>query len=288
MAPHRFIVVVRDALHLRPFEQIDRLGEHRRRRPPSRLTSPARSAPARWRRRRALLAEPVGDEDERPAAPGRAGSPPGVPACRSGCRTPATGRTCLAVCRLIVKPTSAIVPPCSVMCSGGAQARVHRPGRAAHRGRDTLRLDRRLPVQPHPAGRRCRRAPRTEVPPRCRRSGCRWDDPTNDRVGNILLSRMMGADSRLDDAGFDIGVRDSWKAALHEVEASGGKPYAIPAGASEHPLRRARLRELGVRGRRAGEGAGHHIRHDHRLHRHRLDPRRHDRRASPRSRTSPA
>ena len=47
---------------------------------------------------------------------------------------------------------------------------------------------------------------------------------------------MMGADSRLDDAGFDIGVRDSWKAALQEVEASGGKPYAIPAGASEHPL----------------------------------------------------
>ncbi|HEX5730719.1 1-aminocyclopropane-1-carboxylate deaminase [Microbacterium sp.] len=63
-----------------------------------------------------------------------------------------------------------------------------------------------------------------------------WDDPTNDRVGNILLSRMMGADSRLDDAGFDIGVRDSWKAALREVEESGGKPYAIPAGASEHPL----------------------------------------------------
>ena len=63
-----------------------------------------------------------------------------------------------------------------------------------------------------------------------------WDDPTNDRVGNILLSRMMGADSRLDDAGFDIGVRDSWKIALAEVEASGGKPYAIPAGASEHPL----------------------------------------------------
>ena len=55
-----------------------------------------------------------------------------------------------------------------------------------------------------------------------------WDDPTNDRVGNILLSRMMGADSRLDDAGFDIGVRDSWKNALAEVEASGGKPYPIP------------------------------------------------------------
>lgn len=63
-----------------------------------------------------------------------------------------------------------------------------------------------------------------------------WEDPTNDKVGNILLSRMMGADSRLDDAGFDIGIRDSWKQALAEVEAGGGTPYPIPAGASEHPL----------------------------------------------------
>ena len=63
-----------------------------------------------------------------------------------------------------------------------------------------------------------------------------WEDPVNDKVGNILLSRMMGADSRLDPAGFDIGIRDSWKDALREVEASGGTPYPIPAGASEHPL----------------------------------------------------
>jgi 1-aminocyclopropane-1-carboxylate deaminase len=63
-----------------------------------------------------------------------------------------------------------------------------------------------------------------------------WDDPTNDRVGNILLSRMMGADSRLDDSGFDIGIRDSWKQALADVEAAGGTPYPIPAGASEHRL----------------------------------------------------
>lgn len=63
-----------------------------------------------------------------------------------------------------------------------------------------------------------------------------WDDPTNDKVGNILLSRMMGADSRLDDAGFDIGIRDSWKQALEDVEAAGGTPYPIPAGASEHRL----------------------------------------------------
>lgn len=63
-----------------------------------------------------------------------------------------------------------------------------------------------------------------------------WEDPVNDKVGNILLSRMMGADSRLDPHGFDIGIRDSWKDALREVEASGGTPYPIPAGASEHRL----------------------------------------------------
>lgn len=63
-----------------------------------------------------------------------------------------------------------------------------------------------------------------------------WPDSVNDRVGNILLSRIMGADVRLDPAGFDIGVRSSWEDALREVEESGGKPYPIPAGASEHPL----------------------------------------------------
>ena len=63
-----------------------------------------------------------------------------------------------------------------------------------------------------------------------------WDDPVNDKVGNILLSRMMGADVRLDPAGFDIGIRKSWEDALRDVEEAGGKPYPIPAGASEHPL----------------------------------------------------
>src|SRR5262245_15915417 len=63
-----------------------------------------------------------------------------------------------------------------------------------------------------------------------------WDDPVNDKVGNILLSRIMGADVRLDPAGFDIGIRSSWEDAVREVEKEGGKPYGIPAGASEHPL----------------------------------------------------
>ncbi len=63
-----------------------------------------------------------------------------------------------------------------------------------------------------------------------------WEDPGYERVGNILLSRIMGADVRLSDAGFDIGFRPSWEEALASVEAKGGKPYAIPAGASDHPL----------------------------------------------------
>jgi 1-aminocyclopropane-1-carboxylate deaminase len=63
-----------------------------------------------------------------------------------------------------------------------------------------------------------------------------WPDVVYDRVGNILLSRVMGADVRLDPAGFDIGVRPSWEEALASVQDRGGKPYAIPAGASDHPL----------------------------------------------------
>lgn len=63
-----------------------------------------------------------------------------------------------------------------------------------------------------------------------------WNDPNNDVVGNIELSRIMGADVRLDSAGFDIGIRSSWEQAIADVEASGGKPYPIPAGASEHRL----------------------------------------------------
>jgi 1-aminocyclopropane-1-carboxylate deaminase len=63
-----------------------------------------------------------------------------------------------------------------------------------------------------------------------------WDDPVYETVGNILLSRIMGADVRLSAAGFDIAFRPSWEDALASVEAGGGKPYAIPAGASDHPL----------------------------------------------------
>jgi 1-aminocyclopropane-1-carboxylate deaminase len=63
-----------------------------------------------------------------------------------------------------------------------------------------------------------------------------WPDSINDKVGNILLSRIMGADVRLDPSGFGIEFKDSWQRALADVERAGGTPYAIPAGASDHPL----------------------------------------------------
>jgi len=63
-----------------------------------------------------------------------------------------------------------------------------------------------------------------------------WEDPLYDRVGNIQLSRLMGADVRLVDAGFGISFKESWEQAVKEIEAGGGKPYAIPAGGSDHRL----------------------------------------------------
>ena len=63
-----------------------------------------------------------------------------------------------------------------------------------------------------------------------------WPDAVYDKVGNIQLSRILGADVRVDPAGFDIGIRASWEEAIRSVEEAGGTPYAIPAGASDHPL----------------------------------------------------
>jgi 1-aminocyclopropane-1-carboxylate deaminase len=60
------------------------------------------------------------------------------------------------------------------------------------------------------------------------------EDAVYDRVGNILLTRLMGADSRLVDEGFDIGIRKSWEDAMQDVRDQGGRPYGIPAGASVH------------------------------------------------------
>ncbi|CCM80349.1 MULTISPECIES: 1-aminocyclopropane-1-carboxylate deaminase [Rhizobium] len=59
-------------------------------------------------------------------------------------------------------------------------------------------------------------------------------DANYDRVGNILISRLMGAEVRLVDAGFDMGASESLERAVEDVKQQGGRPYKIPAGASEH------------------------------------------------------
>src|SRR5204863_2710715 len=46
----------------------------------------------------------------------------------------------------------------------------------------------------------------------------RWYDGAYDRVGNILLSRIMGADVRLAPDGFGIGFKRSWEDALDDVK----------------------------------------------------------------------
>ena len=63
-----------------------------------------------------------------------------------------------------------------------------------------------------------------------------YSDAVYDRVGNIEMSRILGAEVRLDAAGFDIGIRPSWEQAMDDVRRAGGKPFPIPAGCSEHPL----------------------------------------------------
>jgi 1-aminocyclopropane-1-carboxylate deaminase len=64
----------------------------------------------------------------------------------------------------------------------------------------------------------------------------KWDDPVYDKVGNILLSRLMGAEIVLEGAGYSTAIKETWQHALEQVRRDGGKPYAIPAGASDHPL----------------------------------------------------
>src|SRR5437660_10147694 len=48
-----------------------------------------------------------------------------------------------------------------------------------------------------------------------------WPDAVYDKVGNILLSRLLGADVRLIEAGFGIEFKPSWEAALESVRAAG-------------------------------------------------------------------
>ena len=103
-----------------------------------------------------------------------------------------------------------------------------------------------------------------------------WPDVTYDRTGNILMSRLMGADVRLDPAGFGIGFKASWEQALADVIAAAGKRYAIPpaprtihSAATDLPAGRWRSRSR--------SGSGCLLRHDRRVLRHGLHAGRDDR-----------
>ncbi|KAK3327846.1 tryptophan synthase beta subunit-like PLP-dependent enzyme [Cercophora scortea] len=62
-------------------------------------------------------------------------------------------------------------------------------------------------------------------------------DPGYDSVGNIQLSRLMGADIRFEASStFGIEHKGTLAKLKEELIAAGSKPYYIPAGASDHPL----------------------------------------------------
>ncbi|KAK6829861.1 hypothetical protein PG989_010597 [Apiospora arundinis] len=63
-----------------------------------------------------------------------------------------------------------------------------------------------------------------------------WSDPGYDKVGNIQLARLMGADSRLDPSTFGIEHKATLQKLEAELAEKGRKTYYIPAGASDHPL----------------------------------------------------
>jgi 1-aminocyclopropane-1-carboxylate deaminase len=63
-----------------------------------------------------------------------------------------------------------------------------------------------------------------------------WPDASYDRVGNIQLSRILGAAIEFSREDFSIALKESWARGVDAVRKAGGKPYGIPAGASDHPL----------------------------------------------------
>ena len=125
----------------------------------------------------------------------------------------------------------------------GPQARV--PGRRrARAGLRHARLDRRRPVQPHAAGRGSGSAPRPCVRARAGALG-RLGRPRLREVGNILLSRIMGADVRLDPT--RASTSGSARAGRRRSTTSGARRQAVPdPGRRLRPsARRPRLCRLG-------------------------------------------
>ena len=156
------------------------------------------------------------------------------------------------------------------------QAGVHRPRRARLR-RGHAGLDRRLPVQPHPPGRRRRRQAGAEAAGWCRRAG--WTGTTRSTTGSAT-SCCPDHGRRRTPRRQRLRHRHPRLLGGRAARGRGGRRHAVrhPGRRLGAPPRRPRVRQLGLRGRRAGARARRLLRHRHRLHRDRLDPRRHDRR----------
>ena len=81
------------------------------------------------------------------------------------------------------------------------------------------------------------------------------EDAVYDRVGNILLSRIMGAEVELVDEGFDIGIRESWEDGDRGREGQGRQALCHPGRRLGAQVRRARLCRLRRGGARAGDAS---------------------------------
>ena len=104
------------------------------------------------------------------------------------------------------------------------------------------------------------------------------EDAVYDRVGNILMTRVMGAECGWSTTASTSASARAGRTRSRTVKAKGGKPYAIPAGASVHKFGGLGYVGFAEEVRAQEKAAGLHVRLHRRLHRHRLDPCRHDRR----------
>ena len=91
-----------------------------------------------------------------------------------------------------------------------------------------------------------------------------WPDAVNDRVGNILLSRLMGADVGSPRRGSASASR-SRGSRRSRMSRQQGHALPDPRRGIRSPARRPRVRELGARGRGAGARTRRVLRHDRRV-----------------------
>ena len=63
-----------------------------------------------------------------------------------------------------------------------------------------------------------------------------WEAPLYDKVGNLLLSKILGAKTVRSGGQYSTDFKSTLADECKTVEEAGGKAYSIPAGASDHHL----------------------------------------------------